>query len=90
MGPILEYNTIVKIEYYAGCIQSDQTKGENNREESPQSTILPFNLGHIDEPLNCMYISKTIDTHLLIKDLLQLVFLDNNVTNLFCHLCYFL
>ena len=41
------------------------TNEEGSREDNPQSTILSFNLGHIGDPMNCMIISKTIDTHLL-------------------------
>ena len=45
------------------------TNVEGNREDSPQSTVQPINLHHMEDPLNCRHISKTVDTHLLVKGL---------------------
>ena len=44
------------------------TNVEGNREDSPQSTVQPINLHHMEDPLNCRHISKTVDTHLLQKN----------------------
>ena len=76
LGPILEYYAFVKFEYYVDFIQYDQINKWESREENPQSTTLPFHLGHLEKPLNCLFKSKTIDTHLLHKQLEQLVILD--------------
>ena len=45
------------------------TNVEGNREDSPQSTVQPINLHHMEDPLNGRHISKTVDTHLLVKGL---------------------
>ena len=61
----MEFNENVKFKHCIGFIQKDETNVEDSREDSPQSTYSAFSLGHIEEPMNCMYVSKTVDTHLL-------------------------
>ena len=67
IGPILENILHVKLliyyEYYV-LIRPDKCRC---REDSPQSTVLSYNLGHNGEPMYCMFLSKTTDTHLLKK-----------------------
>ena len=64
----MEFNEYVKHKHCIGFIQKDETNVEDSREESPQSTYSTFSLGHIEEPMNFMYLSKTVDTHLLQKN----------------------
>ena len=63
----MEFNENVKFKHCIGFIQLDQTNIEDSREESPQSTDSTFGHGHIEEPILCKYVSKTVDTHLLQK-----------------------
>ena len=60
------------------------TNVEGNREDSPQSTVQPINLHHIEEPLNCRHISKTVDTHLFVKGLCSRSFNNYFSKEIFC------
>ena len=65
LGPLWKILKMLSFNIMITKFHKDQKNEEGSREDNPQSTILSFNLGHIGEPMNCMIISKTIDTHLL-------------------------
>ena len=65
LGPLWKILNMLSFNIMITLFDSNQKNEEGSREDNPQSTILSFNLGHIGEPMNCMIISKTIDTHLL-------------------------
>ena len=65
LGPLWKILNMLSFNIMITLFHSNQKNEEGSREDNPQSTILSFNLGHIGEPMNCMIISKTIDTHLL-------------------------
>ena len=59
---------MLNLNFILAALNQMLTNVEGNREDIPQSNVQPITLHHIEEPLNYRHISKTVDTHLLVKE----------------------